>query len=63
MNRSQTEAKKIVNKTIVEVWTTWNFSPRDMIEILISICGDIAVSEDDITLKPIEEILNGETKR
>lgn len=63
MNRSQTEAKKIVNKTIVEVWTTWNFSSREMIEILISICGDIAVSEDDITLKPIEEILNGETKR
>lgn len=46
MNQTKTEAKQVINKAVVEAWRTWILSARDMQEILISIAGDIAVSEN-----------------
>lgn len=49
MNQMLTEAKQVINRAVAECWSTWPLSPRDMQEVLISIAGDIAVSEGHLT--------------
>lgn len=45
MNLMKTDAKQVINRAIAEVWSTWPVNARDITEVLISICGDLAVGD------------------
>lgn len=46
MSVNKTQAKEVIQKTVDQCFSTWILSDSDMYEILISICGDIAVKKD-----------------
>lgn len=45
MNQIKTEAKEAIRATVELCFTTWILNKQDMLEILISIAGDLATEK------------------
>lgn len=52
MNQIQSEVKRVIHESIDECFSTWVLTKQEMIEILVSLAGDIAIDKANQQIDP-----------